>query len=201
MPAADHRGVSNALVVAVSELLGIEPRPSPADELYLRLSADPAPVLDELRLVADQLPDARAILAEARQYEIRPDLEDATCHLCGSIDQALVYNLPKAGFADRPVCDDDARCDARAERARLVLSATDDARAVVRRAEVAKSALRRRVDELIEHRGQEMKQPVAPDPWSGTLRHAGNRAHLLHSAGGHRMLSSRERPSHLIGAS
>jgi hypothetical protein len=192
--------MSNALALAVSELLGIEPRPSPALELYVRLSADPVPVIDELHLVADQLPDARAILAEARRYEIRPGWEYETCYLCGSTDRPLVYNLPKAGFADRLVCDDDARCDVRAERARLVLSAADDARAVVGRAEVAKSALRRWHDEQIEHRGREMEQPVAPDPWSGTLRHPGNRAHLLHNAGGHRMLSGRERPSHLIMA-
>jgi hypothetical protein len=68
-------------------------------------------VLDELRLVAGRLPDARAILVEAGRYEIRPGAEHETCYLCGSTDQALVYNLPKAGFADRLICDDDARCD------------------------------------------------------------------------------------------
>lgn len=136
---------------AAGRVLGIEPRPSPADELYLRLSADPEPVISELRLVADQLGDARAILAEARHYQIGPGQQDATCHLCGATYGSLVYNLPKAGFADRMVCDDDASCDARAERAWLVLSAVDDARAVVERMAVAKDALRRRLAEQMEH--------------------------------------------------
>lgn len=197
---ADHRGVSDALRLAVRELLGIRPGPSPADELYLRLSADPGPVLDELRLVADQLGDARAVLAEARQYQIRPGLEDVTCNLCGERYGALVYNLPKAGFCDRLVCDDDASCDARAERAWVVLTAVDEAKAVVARAAVAKDALRRWHAEQMEHRGQETEQPVMADPWSGTLRHYGSRAHLLHHTGSHRMLGNGDRPSHLIGA-
>lgn len=112
----DGHGVSDALRLAVGELLGIRPGPSPADEWYLRLSADPEPVLSELRLVADQLGDAGAVLAEARRYQIMPGLEDVTCHLCGATYGTLVYNLPKAGFCDRLVCDDDAGCDARAER-------------------------------------------------------------------------------------
>ncbi len=105
----------------------------PADEQYLRLSADPEPVLDELRLVADQLGDASAIVAETRQYQIWDGLEDVTCHLCGATYWPLVFNLPKAGFCERLVCDDDASCDARAERTWLVLSAADDAGAVVAR--------------------------------------------------------------------
>ncbi len=157
-------------------------------------------MLGELRLVADQLSDARAILAEAGQYQITSGMESSTCHLCGATDQQLVYNWPKAGFADRPVCDDDARCDARAARACLVLSAVDEARTVVARAETARDVLRRWQAEQMEHRGQEIEPPVTPDPWSGTLRHPGNRAHLLHNAGAHRMLSNGERPSHLIGA-
>lgn len=193
-------GVSNALALAVSELLGIEPRPSPADELYLRLSADPGPVLDELRLVADQLGDARAILAEAKQYQITPGLEDWTCHLCGETHGTLCYNLPKAGFCDRLVCDDDASCDARAERAWVVLSAVDDAKAVMARAAVARDALRRWHAEQMEHCGLEMEQPVTPDPWAGTLRHHANRSHLLHHTASHRMLSNSERPSHLMMA-
>jgi hypothetical protein len=48
--------VSNALTLAACELVGIEPRPPPPDELYLALSADPVPVLGELRLVADEIP-------------------------------------------------------------------------------------------------------------------------------------------------
>ena len=163
--------MNNALALAACELVGIEPRPSPVDELYLALSADSVPVLGKLRLVADQLPDARAILAEAGQYQIRPGQEYSTCHLCGATDQALVYNWPKAGFADRPVCDDDARCDARAGRAWLVLGVADEARAVVERAETARDVLRRWHAEQMEHRSQEIEPPRTPDPWSGTLRH------------------------------
>jgi hypothetical protein len=111
--------------------------------LYLALSADPVPVLGELRLVADQLPDARAILAEAGQYQISPGCEFATCDLCGATDQQLVYKWTKAGFADRPVCDDDTRCDTGAKRAWLGLGAESEARAVVARAETAKDVLRR----------------------------------------------------------
>lgn len=37
-----------------------------------------------------------------------------------------------------------------------------------------------------------------PDPWSATLRHPGSRGYLLHNTGSDRMLSNRERPSHLI---
>jgi hypothetical protein len=192
--------MSDALRLAVRELLGIEPRPSPADELYLRLSADPAPALGELRLVADQVGDARAILAEARQYQITPGREHGTCHLCGATDQALVYNLPKAGFADRPVCDDDARCDARAERAWLVLSAADDARAVVARAAAARDALRRWQAERKQPADDARLPDFVPDQWSHTLAGTGMRSHLLHHGAGHRMLSNSERPPHLIGA-
>lgn len=82
----------------------------------------------------------------------------------------------------------------------VVLSAVNEARAVVARAAAAKEALRRWVAEQMEHRGQEIEQPITADPWSCTLRHPGSRAHLLHRTGSHRMLSNGERPSHLIGA-
>jgi hypothetical protein len=72
-----------------------------------------------------------------------PGREYSTCHLCGATDQALCYNLPKSGFADRPVCDEDGRCDSRAKRAWLVLSAAGEARAAVARAKSARDVLRR----------------------------------------------------------
>lgn len=94
----DGPDVSNALALAFSELLGIEPMTSPADELYARLSADPVPVIDDLRFVADQLPDARAILAEARKYEIRPGCEYQTCYLRSPTTRPLVYKPAQGRF-------------------------------------------------------------------------------------------------------
>lgn len=193
--------MDSLLMEYAGEMLGLVRQPDEAGEIYLAMNASPDEMLGELQLVADQLPDARAAVEAAKRYQIEPGREYATCWLCGAQGQRLCYDLPRAGFCDVPVCENEFFCLERAAGAEITLSRAESARKVIRRAAAARTALQRWRDEQPADRpvaGEAAMPDFVPDGWHTTLRHAGQRSHLLGGMDRSHLLGHPRNRAHLI---
>jgi hypothetical protein len=165
-----------------------------AANIVTELNSRPVKTLTTLKLTRDQLPAAR---------------EQIYC----LSRLALALGEPPQPMAH---VDRERPEDAGVELPPWLERQADPARYVLRRAKAAKLALTAWTEQLREQIGADeltlsaaapemelQPQPVpdfVPDQWGHTLANPARRGHLLGHISAHRMLSSGERPSHLIGA-